>query len=380
MKVILLALSIFHLLIVDTLGQNAIIQNIVNDIQIDSIVQYANEITGEIPVMINGNLETITSRHRSQPGNNLTVDLLEGKLISYGLTPQRQSFSATGENIFVEIPGVLYPNQKFVLCAHFDAVKIIVPAADDNGSGTSTLIEAARILSKYQFEYTIVLAWWDEEEQELKGSAFYAGEATSNNDTLLGVFNMDAIAWDGDDDFLARVHTRPIGNSNALADTVLSVNNTYIGLNMLVNNPGETYSDHASFWDKNISAVLIIEDFDNDGNPHYHTSTDLVQYYNIPYFDKLAKLSIASVATCAIPYIKPIGIGDKQLTRPTITTFNSTIRVQAQGTATIFNLLGQQVHKEELNSSTFITLKGGIYLVRVESDGNSFTKKVYLND
>lgn len=314
MKRATLLATIFLASAFSTLAQNPVVQNIIDDLEMDSILEYANEITGEVSVMINGNSETITSRHKNNPGNDLTVDYLEQKLTSFGLTPQRQSFSATGENIYVELPGALYPNQKYVLCAHFDAIPGSgpAPAADDDGSGTAALIEAARILSQYQFEYTIVIGWWDEEEQGLLGSASYAGFAAANDDTLLGVFNVDAIAWDGDADFLARVHTRPIGNSEDLADTVIAVNTAYnIGLNMVINNPGATYSDHSSFWNEGYGAVLIIEDFDNDPNPYYHTPNDLVQYYSIDYFEMLSKLSFASVASCAIPFTGTIGVEER---------------------------------------------------------------------
>ncbi len=292
-------------------AQNPTVQTIVDAVSIDSLIEYANEITGEVPVMINGNMETIVSRHKDNPGNALTLDYISEKLTSFGLTPTTMTFSGTGQNVYAVQPGMVYPDRSYVICGHFDAVpgQGPAPAADDDGSGTVAVIEAARILSQYQFEYTIVYAFWDEEEQGLLGSAYYAAFAAANDDTLMGVFNLDAIAYDGDGDDLMRVHTRPVANSEELADTVVSMNTTYnIGLNIAVNNPGATYSDHASFWNEGYGAVLIIEDFDNDGNPHYHTPTDLVQYYDNDYFEKLTKLSFASLATCAIPYQQGTGI------------------------------------------------------------------------
>ncbi|MBK9600208.1 MAG: hypothetical protein IPO60_18290 [Flavobacteriales bacterium] len=54
------------------------------------------------------------------------------------------------------------------------------------------------------------------------------------------------------------------------------VNTIYgLGLPIVVNNPGATYSDHASFWSEGYGAILVIEDFDNDPNPHYHTSSEI---------------------------------------------------------------------------------------------------------
>ena len=81
----------------------------------------------------------VISRHKNNPGNDLTVDYIEMKLNQFGLTPVRQTFSGTGENIYAELPGLVYPNEKYVICAHFDAVPGSgpAPAADDDGSGTA---------------------------------------------------------------------------------------------------------------------------------------------------------------------------------------------------------------------------------------------------
>ena len=113
------------------------------------------------------------------------------------------------------------------------------------------------------------------------GSAFYAGAMASNDALIKAVINMDAIAYDGNADAKARIHTRPIANSLAIADTVFSVHQQYgIGLDLILTNPGATYSDHASFWNEGYGAVLVIEEFTNDGNPYYHTPNDRVQYFD----------------------------------------------------------------------------------------------------
>ena len=45
----------------------------------------------------------------------------------------------------------------------------------------------------------------------------------------------------------------------------------------------------------------MIEEFGADGNPHYHTPTDLVEYFDVPYYEKMARLSIGTFATIAVP-------------------------------------------------------------------------------
>lgn len=286
-------------------AQNPIIQTILSEVELDSLLQNANAISGETGVVVNGITDTIKSRHKTKPGNELAFRYLRQRFEQYGLQTDSLIFSATGKNILAIQPGMVYPNQYLILCAHYDCMPNVnvAPAADDDGSGVATVLEAARILSQYQFEYTIVYAIWDEEEQGLAGSAAYATQADNQNDSLIGVLNMDAIAWDSDSNNVAMIHTGATANSLQLAMMIDDVNIDYtIGLDLNLINPGATYSDHASFWNHGFGAVLIIEDWQFDANPHYHTITDKVQYFNAAYFHRMAKLSIGSTATLAVPY------------------------------------------------------------------------------
>lgn len=283
-------------------AQDPTVQSILNDVRVDSLIYNASAISGDFSVSINGNTEIIASRNKNNAGNALAADYIEQRFSSFGLNTSVQNFGSVGENVLATQIGQVFPNQKVILCGHYDSMPTgnVSPAADDDGSGIAALIEAARILSQYNFAYTIVYAAWDEEEYGLVGSNYYATQAATNGDSIIGAINMDAIAWDGDD--LARVHVRNIANSLSLSTIAVDMNSTYnIGLNLEVNNPGATYSNHASFWNHDFSSILIIEDFDNDGNPHYHTTTDRVVFFDTLYFEKLSKLSFATAATVAVP-------------------------------------------------------------------------------
>jgi hypothetical protein len=295
-----------------TLSQNAVIQAALNAVSIDTLVHDMQQLTGELPVNVDGSDVLIVSRNKFNSGNHTAALWLEQRLISYGYTTTMQSFSGgTGENVLATKTGLVYPGRKVVICGHYDAMPggpVAAPAADDDGSGTCSTLEAARVLASYDFENTIVFALWDEEEQGKLGSEYYAGVAAGNDDTLIAVINMDAISYDGDSDGLIRIHTKNIANSIAIKDTALAVNTAYgLDLNIAVNNPGATYSDHASFWAEGYGSILVIEDFDNDGNPHYHTSTDLLQYLDLPYWAGLTRLSIGTTATFAVPML-PEGV------------------------------------------------------------------------
>ncbi|MBL8001473.1 MAG: M28 family peptidase [Flavobacteriales bacterium] len=384
-------------------GQSPVIVDALNAVDIDSLVWDLERLTGEQPVDIGNGPETILSRHKLNAGNALAADWLQQRLLAMGYTPVVQTFSAgTGENILVEKPGVVHPDRKVIICGHYDAMPggpVNAPAADDDGSGTCSVLEAARVLAPYSFEHTIVFALWDEEEQGKVGSAYYAGVAAANDDTIAAVVNMDAIAYDGNADGLLRVHTRPVANSLAIKDTALMVNTTYgLNLNIAINNPGATYSDHASFWSEGYGAILVIEDFDNDGNPHYHTPTDLLQYMDLPYWLDLTKLSIGTTAALAVPVNGPASVqearsvavgGLRVYPNPAVQVARLWFELRSSSAVQVilFDAMGREntvVHRGQLSAGAQVfelpvdQLAPGSYLVAVDIDGRRNTTRLVV--
>jgi hypothetical protein len=314
-------------------SQSPIVQSIVDDTNIDSLVYFVEELTGEISTVIGGLPYTIVSRHKNQPGNDKAADYIEQKLQSYGLTVTNQIWSSSGRNVYAVQPGTEFPNQSFMICAHYDDMPSgsVAPGADDNASGTAAVLEAARVFSTRSFPYTIIYALWDEEEQGLVGAEYYAGQAASNGDSLLGVINLDMIAWDSDNDGNADINIRAVANSYDLRDKMLECNPLYgINLDLDVINPGTGASDHAAFWAEGFSAVLLIED-DDDFHAHYHTTNDLLIHYNVPYYEKMTKLAFATLASFALnlnlkishsPIASQENTDDIQCTAEIVTGFN----------------------------------------------------------
>jgi hypothetical protein len=279
------------------------IQSIVDETNLDSLLFSVAELSGEVSTIINGAPYTITSRHKFSDGNAKAAVYLKQRLERYGLTSFYQNFDALGINVLAEKIGTEFPNQKFIICGHYDSQPSgsTAPGADDNGSGTAAVIEAARIFQNYSFPYTIVFALWDEEEQGLIGAEHYSDVAAAAGDSILGVVNMDMIAWDENDDGVVRVHTRNINESMAISDKMVELNTIHnIGLTTIIENPGTGASDHAAFWSNNYSAILLIEDDVSDFNNYYHTINDLMIHFNQPYFRKCAQLGIATTAALAM--------------------------------------------------------------------------------
>ncbi len=289
-------------------AQNPTVGSIVEAVRIDSMMLWVNELTGELPIDVGNGPELIFSRHKFSTGNALARAYLVQKLEQFGYEPEIQTFSSSGENILAIKEGSLYPDQVVILCAHYDSMPAggaAAPGADDDGSGCGAVLEAARLLRDTDFAYTIVFALWDEEEQGLIGAKYYAGGMAANGKLIRAVVNMDAIAYDGNADTKARIHTRPIANSNEIADTLFAARQHYnIDLDLILTSPGAAYSDHAAFWTEGYGAILVIQEFGADSNPFYHTSNDRSMHFDVPYYEKLAKLSIATMATLA----EPIGV------------------------------------------------------------------------
>ncbi len=62
--------------------QSPIVQQIINSVNIDSLIYFVEELSGEVPTIINGTSQTILSRNALQPGNALaeTYILVQQKL------------------------------------------------------------------------------------------------------------------------------------------------------------------------------------------------------------------------------------------------------------------------------------------------------------
>jgi|WetSurMetagenome_2_1015567.scaffolds.fasta_scaffold43224_2 hypothetical protein len=298
MKKLIVALLLIS--ITETFSQSPVIQQIINSVNQDSLIYFVRELSGNIPTTINDTLQSILSRNKNQPGNALAETYIKQKLQSYNLTTTIQSFSTTCKNVIAIQTGNQFPNKKFIICAHFDDMPngATAPGADDNASGTAAVIEAARIFSNYSFPFTLVYALWDEEEQGLVGSNYFAAQAATNGDSILGVLNLDMISWDSDSNNVAEIHTNNTTSSLYLATKITEVNTDYnIGVTLNIKNPGTSASDHSPFWSKGYGAVLLIEAyFGGDFNSYYHTTSDLIQNFNLPYYLKLTKLSIGTFA------------------------------------------------------------------------------------
>jgi hypothetical protein len=103
-------------------------------------------------------------------------------------------------NVVAVQRGSTEPDRRVIIQGHYDSRVTDVldavsdaPGANDNGSGTAAVLEAARVLTRYTFDGTIVYAALAGEEQGLLGGEIFAEHALREGWHIEGVLNNDIV-------------------------------------------------------------------------------------------------------------------------------------------------------------------------------------------
>ncbi|XCF07674.1 M28 family peptidase [Tamlana crocina] len=103
-------------------------------------------------------------------------------------------------NVVAIQKGIKYPNRYIIMSGDIDSrasdtmdFTTDAPGANDNASGMAGTIEAARVLTKYKFNSSIVYVGLSGEEQGLFGGQGLAQYAKEKGWDIIGVFNNDMI-------------------------------------------------------------------------------------------------------------------------------------------------------------------------------------------
>lgn len=358
----------------------------VDQVKQDSLMKFVRIVTGREPALISGQLQTITSRYAFHPHNELAAAYIKETCIGYGFSVQDIPFSNTGRNIVAYRNGTQTDKKAYILCAHYDCVgssSVPFQGADDNASGVAALLEAARVLGTMNFPYTIILAFWDEEELGLLGSQAFAPDGPVGYWDVTGVINLDMIGWDGDHDSLAMIHAMPVAGSVSLALKMTELNIKYgTELRTVIKNPGEKNTDQQSFWIKGATAVGLTEDYDHDFNPHWHQWSDSLEYLDPAYFTKVSKLAIAGI--CELSKTgKVTGIADVTKSsfmfypNPVSTMLTiETNHKQPGDYAVVYDITGHERYRNMLgNDKTEMDLSAlapGVYFLQIATPGQHF--------
>jgi len=189
-------------------------------------------------------------------------------------------------NVIGELTGAMTPEKIYVIGAHYDHIKGDRPGGDDNASGVAGVLEAARVLSRHQFESTIRFICFNAEEDGLWGSQDYVkNHVVPGGENIIGMINLDLILRPGsDDDSLsvidAELETQSIHpGSLSWARTFQQAAVYYVPSLIVDDNiiDGVSSTDNDSFLNEGYPAFLVIENSDPDwalANPYVHKYED----------------------------------------------------------------------------------------------------------
>jgi hypothetical protein len=105
-------------------------------------------------------------------------------------------------NVVATLPGAQAEarDRIYVVSGHYDSIcspgsdaVCDAPGANDDASGTAAVLEMARVMSKYQFDATIIFMAVPGEEQGLLGAHHWAEEAKKKELNIAGMFTNDII-------------------------------------------------------------------------------------------------------------------------------------------------------------------------------------------
>ncbi len=211
------------------------------------------------------------------------------------------------DNILGYVRGKSKPDEYVVISAHYDHIGFrgeeIFNGADDNGSGTSAIMELARVFQEATYqgnrpERSVVFLWFTGEEKGLLGSNFYTEHPLFPLEQTVANINIDMIGRiDGKyTDKNIKDYIYIIGSdrlSTELHQIAEDVNQKYTRLTLDYtyngeDDPNKFYyrSDHYNFAKHGIPSVFFFNGVHND----YHRSTDTIEKIDFDTMEKRTKL------------------------------------------------------------------------------------------
>ncbi|HEY7476400.1 MAG TPA: M20/M25/M40 family metallo-hydrolase [Vicinamibacterales bacterium] len=236
------------------------------------------------------------SKHISQPGNARAIDYLTRAYASFGYKPEQQWFSPANAlggktaNVVATLRGTVNPELIYVVSSHFDSVAV-GPGADDDTSGTTALLEAARILADAPLPATVVFASFTGEEAGLLGSREFVRQAAQNKWQVVGALNNDMIGWAGESGRMDNT----IRFSNAgIRDIQHGASFLFTDL-ILYDTKYYRSTDAQAFYDGWGDIVGGIGSYPILSNPNYHQPTDYLDTVNQRQVTETAKVTAATI-------------------------------------------------------------------------------------
>ena len=261
------------------------VREVVADVSVPRIYSYART------------LHDFGSKYVTQPGNRKAIDYLAATLRSFGYEPELQWFEprpgVRTANVIATLRGTRNPELIYVVSSHFDSVEE-GPGADDNSSGTTALLDAARVLASRPMPATIKFAFFTGEEAGLLGSREFVRRAVASDDRIVGALNNDMIGWTNDHrlDNTIRYSNEGIRDLQHAAAFLFTDLITY---------DAKYYksTDAHAYYEVYGDIVGGIGSYPILGTPHYHQPHDVLETINHRLVAEVSRTTVASVMLLA---------------------------------------------------------------------------------
>lgn len=196
-----------------------------------------------------------------------------------------------------DLPGV-------VIGAHMDTLWSMTsnkPGADDDGSGTVTLMETARTLlaSGVKFKRPIYFIWYSAEEIGLVGSKYVVSDFQNKNIAVAAAMQMDMTGYEHNNDPTIWMFTDYTDND--LTNFTKQLITTYIKKPINTSVCGYGCSDHVSWNKAGIPVVMPHEAKMHEDDPQVHQATDTMDLLSLDHMTDFAKLGAAFAVELAEP-------------------------------------------------------------------------------
>ena len=243
-------------------------------------------------------------------------DWIAGRMQALGLEVEQQAFYANtwlgsgqaAPNVIGIQRGTLYPDTYVVCGSHFDSFSYqamsggSAPGADDNATGVAAVLESARIMTQYEFEYSIVYCAYGCEEMGLYGSEAYASRCQQEGMDIIGYFNNDMNGYlnPGDQIHIDCIYPNSVEPIGEYYMNVGSVYYPELPIRHVNFNEGD--SDHTSFNNHGYMGIYPFEDYQNY-SPYIHTPNDLIgtSVNSFEMSQQYCQMNIACLAEIANP-------------------------------------------------------------------------------
>ena len=324
-------------------------------------------------------------------------DWIAGRMQALGLEVEQQAFYAStwlgsgqaAPNVIGIQRGTLYPDTYVVCGSHFDSFSWeamsggAAPGADDNATGVAAVLESARIMTQYEFEYSIVYCAYGCEEMGLYGSEAYASRCQEQGMDIIGYFNNDMNGYlHGDQIHIDCIYPNSVA---PIGDYYMNVGSVYYPeLPIRHVNFNEGDSDHTSFNNHGYMGIYPFEDYQNY-SPHIHTVNDLIgnsvnSFEMSRQYCQMNIACLAEIATLGYDAVEEKESSACVYPNPSNGVFNLNLG-ESQWNVEVYDITGRKVYENQHDGQSVLDLgqcQKGMYFLKAKNESEELTTKIIV--